>query len=224
MKIVAINGSPNGQQGATGRLLAALVEGARSEGAEVRIFVLAKLAVKPCTSCRACQQTGTCPIEDDYHEIKAAMIAADGIVFGSPNYISSVSAQLKAVLDRSFSMIHCQALYDKYGAAVVASGGPAYQQPMEYLTQIVGRCGCWKVGGVGTGGGVIDDPEEAPAVLAEARELGAALARAIKEKQHFADQAEELEQGFEMMRWLVEQRKEHWPYEYQYWQTHWPQN
>jgi len=24
-----------------------------------------------------------------------------------------------------------------------------------------------------------------------------------------------------MMRWLVEENKDKWPYEYEYWQTHW---
>jgi hypothetical protein len=28
-------------------------------------------------------------------------------------------------------------------------------------------------------------------------------------------------QCFEMMRWLVEENKERWPYEYEYWQRHW---
>lgn len=221
MNIVAINGSPNGPQGCTGRVLAALGEGAREAGAEVAIFELGKLTVKPCTSCRTCQQIGTCPIEDDYGRIKSAMIEADGIVLASPNYISGVSAQLKALLDRSFSMFHCQTLHGKYGACIVTSGGPMYQEPQDYMMRALGRTGCWKVGSVGTGGGALDDPGQAGEVLKEARDLGGALATAIKTKTRFPDQEEELEQSFEIMRWLVASQQDKWPYEYEYWQTHW---
>ena len=76
MNIVAVNGSPTGAQGSTGRLLAALIEGACEAGAAVTLFELGQLTVKPCTSCRTCQQTGSCVIDDDYPRIKAAMIAA----------------------------------------------------------------------------------------------------------------------------------------------------
>jgi multimeric flavodoxin WrbA len=221
MNIVAVNGSPTGAQGSTGRLLAALAEGAHEAGLEVTLFELGRLTVKPCTSCRTCQQTGSCVIHDDYPQIQAAMIAADGIVLASPNYISNVSAQMKALLDRSFSMFHCQTLHGKYGAVVVTSGGPAYQKPEEYLMHVIGSSGCWKVGSVGTGGGLIDDPDQAVGVLKEARDLGSRLAGAIKTRQLFPEQEEELDQAFEIMRWLVEQQKDKWPYEYQYWQTHW---
>jgi multimeric flavodoxin WrbA len=221
MNIVAINGSPTGSKGSTGRLLTALIEGAHGAGAEVTLFELGWLTVKPCTSCRTCQRIGTCVIEDDYQRIKAAMIAADGIVLASPNYISSVSAQMKALLDRCFSMFHCQALHGKYGAVVIASGSPMYQTPQEYLMNVVGSFGCWNAGSVATGGGLLDDLEQAPDILKEASDLGNRLAEAIKSMQRFPEQAEALEQSFEIMRWLVEEHKDIWPYEYEYWQKHW---
>lgn len=221
MNIVAINGSPTNEQGSTGRLLAALMEGAREAGATVKLFELGKLTVKPCTSCRTCQRIGTCVIQDDYPRIKDAMIAADGIVFASPNYISHVSAQMKALFDRSFSMMHCQMLHKKYGACEVASGGPLYQPVEEYLLHVTGNSGCWKVGCAATGGGMLDDAGEAPEVLREARDLGRRLAEAIKTQQRFPEQEEERQTCFELMRWLVEENRDKWPYEYEYWQTHW---
>lgn len=221
MNIVAINGSPNNSQGCTGRLLAALADGARAEGASVTLFELGSLTVKPCTSCRTCQKTGTCVIQDDFPRIKAAMIEADGIVFGSPNYISSVSAQLKALLDRCFSMLHCQVLYGKYAATVVASGGPMCQMTEDYLAHVIGICGCWHAGSVVTGGGALDDPDLAPDILKEGRDLGAKLAAAIKAKKIFPEQQDRLEQNFETMHWLVSEHKDIWPYEFEFWQKHW---
>ena len=53
------------------------------------------------------------------------------------------------------------------------------------------------------------------------RAILARLAEAIKTGQRFPEQEEEREQCFEMMRWLVEENKDAWPYEYEYWQTHW---
>jgi len=68
---------------------------------------------------------------------------------------------------------------------------------------------------------VLDDPDLAPDALKEGRELGSRLAEAIKTKQPFPEQQESREQAFEIMRWLVEEHKDIWPYEFEYWQTHW---
>ena len=64
-------------------------------------------------------------------------------------------------------------------------------------------------------------PGLAPDVLKEAHDLGGRLADAIKNKQRFPEQEEEREQHFEIMRWLVTEHKDKWPYEHEYWQTHW---
>jgi len=149
------------------------------------------------------------------------MIESDGIVLASPNYIYNVSAQLKALLDRCFSMIHCQTLHGKYGACVLASGGPLYQNVEDYLLNIIGTMGCWKTGSIVVAGGQLDDPDTAPGALQEARVLGSRLAKAIAVRERFPEQEEERDQCFEMMRWLVESQKDQWPCEYQYWQTHW---
>lgn len=221
MKIIGINASPNGSSGNTGQVLTALLDGAREAGADVQVFLLGELTVKPCRSCRVCQRIGTCAIEDDYPKIKAALLEADGMVLATPNYIYNVSAQLKALLDRSFSMFHCQMLAGKYGAAVLTSGGPLYQQVEEYLMHVIGNSGCWKVGSITAMEVQLRDPEEKAQALKEAASLGRRLAAAISNRMRFPDQEAEREQCFEMMRWLVAQEKDSWPYEYEYWQEHW---
>lgn len=221
MRIVAINGSPTGAKGSTGRALAALIEGAREAGAQATVFELGALTVKPCTGCHACQKNGRCVIMDDCSTIQHAMLETDGLVLATPNYIYNVSAQIKALLDRSFSMYHCQALHGKYGACIVASGGPLYQQVEEYMLHVTGSLGCWKVGSFVVAGGQLDDPDIAPMALQEARELGRRLSDAIASRKPFPEQEDERDQCFELMRWLVESQKDQWPYEYQFWQTHW---
>ncbi len=222
MKIVAINGSGTGVSGVTGQTLENVVDGAREAGAEVETFVLAKLNVNPCRGCRTCQRKGHCVIDDDYPAIQAAMIAADGFLLASPNYISNVSGQVKCLLDRSFSrMFHCQGMHNKYGAVVVASGGPLFEPVEQYLLRVTGNMGCWKVGSLVAAEGQLEDPKERTGVFEEAKALGRTLVEAIKTEQTFPEQEEDREMTFEMMRWLVESNKEKWPHEYEYWQTHW---
>jgi len=221
MKIVAVNGSPTGSKGITGRTLAALIEGARAEGAVVQLFELGSGTVKPCISCHTCQREGRCVIEDGYQAIRQAMIESDGLVLASPNYIYNVSAQMKALLDRCFSMYHCQMMHGKYGACVIASGGPRYDLVENYLMNTLGNIGCWTVGSIIAGGIQFEDPEQTRTVLQEARELGSRLARAIASHAAFAEQLDARHDNFEVMRWLVESQQALWPYEYQYWQEHW---
>ena len=222
MKIVVINGSGTGTTGATGQTLVGVVDGARAAGAEVETFLLTNLTINPCTGCQTCQKTGQCIFDDDYQKVREAMFEADGFVLASPNYVCSVSAQVKAVLDRSFSvLIHCQAMRGKYGAVVLVSGGPQYEQVEEYMQQVIGLLGCWNVGSLVAASDQMDFPDERAKVLSRADDLGRRLAEAIKTRQRFPEQEEQLKMMFEMMHWLIGSKKDIWNYEYEYWQKHW---
>jgi multimeric flavodoxin WrbA len=219
MKIVAINGSGTGAKGATGQTLEGVVEGVRESGAEVELFLLNELKITPCTGCGTCKRMGQCVFKDDYPKIKDAMLGADGVVFSSPNYISNVSSQIKSLLDRSFCFLfHCQAMKGKYGAVVIASGGPQYQTVEDYLMHVTGSMGCWKVGSIVASDAQMKDSDERKSVLDEARILGRSLVTAIKTKKCFPDQEEEIEMTFEVMRWMIENTKDEAPFEYEYWQ------
>jgi hypothetical protein len=50
-----------------------------------------------------------------------------------------------------------------------------------------------------------------------ARELGHALVAAIKEGTHFPEQSRIIEERQKYFGRLIALRKDHWPYEYQYW-------
>jgi multimeric flavodoxin WrbA len=150
------------------------------------------------------------------------MMQADGLVLASPNYIFNVSASIKALLDRSFSFLfHCQALFGKYGAAVVASAGPMYQPVEEYLSHVIGTLGCWKVGSLAVASDQMNIPDERTKVLENATELGRSLVEAVKARRQFPEQEEQRTMAFEMMRWLVQSQKDRSPYEYDYWQRRW---
>ena len=99
MKIVGIAGSPR-RGGNTDLLLAELLKGAASRGAEVKTIILNNLKITPCQHSDACWQKGQCRIEDDMQMVYRELESADGIVLASPIQFTGVSAQMKAMIDR----------------------------------------------------------------------------------------------------------------------------
>ena len=218
MNILAIMGSPHGMKGNTGRLLEEVLAGVQQAGGEVELISLAESKVLPCVSCYACHKTGACVIRDDFEEISAKLHACDGFIFASPNYIHSVTAQLKALFDRSACIIHCVALEGKYGAVVETSGGGEDADVIKYMVHVVNILGAQSVGGIGSPvAGCRTFPDEEK-LFALARELGSELCRSIREKRHFSEQDAFLNAFRVRMKKLVAFQQKEWTYEYEYWQ------
>src|SRR5208282_3137027 len=188
MKILAIMGSPHGMKGNTGRLLEEVLEGVKQGGGEVELVSLSESKVFPCVSCYVCHKTGKCTLKDDFEEIKTKLLACDGFIFASPNYIHNVTAQLKAFFDRCTCIIHCVALEGKYGAVVETSGGGDDADVLRYMEHVVNILGGQSVGGIGSpmsGCRVFPAMES---LFAKAQELGKELCQSIQEKKHFPEQ------------------------------------
>lgn len=217
MKIVAILGSPHGTKGATGAVLAELIRSAGSAGAEVDLFDLKDHPIGPCAACDVCHKTGRCPRKDDFEKIKSAMLAADGVVLASPNYITSVTAQMKALFDRCCGPLHCQSMIGKYAAAVETSGGPEGGQVQQYMLHFLRSLGCWTVGSAGATAAALANPASRAAALAPAAKLGEMLVDAIRQKRTYPEQAGERKAFFERMKAVVMHRKDDWPYEREHW-------
>jgi multimeric flavodoxin WrbA len=81
------------------------MRGAASRGAEVKTIVLNNLDITPCQHCDACLEKGECRIKDDMQKIYRELEAADRVVLASPIQFMTVTAQMKAMIDR------CQALW-----------------------------------------------------------------------------------------------------------------
>jgi multimeric flavodoxin WrbA len=217
MKLVAIIGSPRGMDGATGPVLQAVLD---ATGAEVELFNLARLEVAPCVACDACHKVGRCAIRDDYQAILAAMTEADAIVLASPNYIMSVTAQMKALFDRCCGPIHRMALAGKCGAAVVTSGSEDSAEVETYMQRYLGAMGAWTVGSVGASGMELHNPATRADVLERAAELGRRLAAAVQAGQPIAEQEPALAAFRARMQGLVRMQKDTWRYEYEWWLAH----
>jgi multimeric flavodoxin WrbA len=104
MKVLGIGGSPR-HGGNTDTLLTRFMEGAASQGAEVKTLAACRLKINGCLHCDACYNGGNCTVKDDMQMVFREMESADGIVLASPLHFMTVTAQMKALIDR------CQALW-----------------------------------------------------------------------------------------------------------------
>lgn len=68
------------------------------------IVLLNDMNISPCISCDGCKKKGVCVKNDDMQKIYPLMEKADAIIICSPVYIGSVSAQVKAMIDRTVSL------------------------------------------------------------------------------------------------------------------------
>jgi multimeric flavodoxin WrbA len=215
MLIIGVNSSPRGEASRTRSLVRAVLDGAASEGAETEYRDLCSLRIEYCTGCASCYATGDCILEDDFFELFARLREADGIVFGSPVYIRSVTAQLKTFYDRCADAIHCQMFTGKYGCAVTTSGGGGDEEVIAYMNRVFNMLGGIAIGGKGVALG--QDLEALFPAEAQAGRLGAELALAIREKKFYPEQEAIVAETREHMKNLVTANKDRWWHEYHYW-------
>jgi multimeric flavodoxin WrbA len=119
MKVLGIVGSPR-KDGNTEIMVEEVLATARQEGAETDIFLVVGKNIAGCDGCHSCARTGKCKIKDDMTLLYKKMDWADAIVFGSPVYFNYVTAQAKAVIDRTFCYLHSHKLAGKVAAPVLA--------------------------------------------------------------------------------------------------------
>ncbi|MBI4877918.1 MAG: flavodoxin family protein [Acidobacteria bacterium] len=124
MKVVAFNGSPR-PDGNTSILIGHVFSELRKEGIETELVQLGGLALRGCSACLECavHKDGRCTLPDDgMNGFIQKMLAADGILIGSPTYFTDVTAETKALIDRAgyVTRQNGNLLRRKVGAAVVA--------------------------------------------------------------------------------------------------------
>jgi multimeric flavodoxin WrbA len=183
-RIVVLLGSPR-RKGHSTRLAKAIAAGAAAKGAEVTSFYLHGLKIAPCSACEGCHRPGAkgCVIRDDMDAIYAAARRADAIVFASPIYWFTVSAQLKLAIDRFYSLIgpRGHAFAGKRIALAFSYGGDdpydsgcvnairTFQDAFRFIGAPIAGLVYGQAGAAG-------DTAKGRALLREARELGGRLA------------------------------------------------
>lgn len=137
MKILVLNGSPH-LNGATSDMVTAFASGARDRGHEVVCINVAHKSIRGCMACEYCRtHEGTCVQKDDMQAIYPEILSADMVVFASPIYYFTLSAQLQAVIHRTYA-IDIPKNVQKV-ALILSSGSPYVYGPAitEYYQSIV---------------------------------------------------------------------------------------
>lgn len=106
MKILAIIASPH-KNGNTDTLVSKILKGAASAGATINLSTnkadkvyLDDLRLIPCKACFKCRNTGKCVLKDKLEFVIRKIENSDLIIFGSPVYCETVTAQAKILIDR----------------------------------------------------------------------------------------------------------------------------
>jgi multimeric flavodoxin WrbA len=161
MKVVGIAGSLRPQSNTLYYVRTALgvIEG---EGIETELISLLGKEIKPCTGCYDCTEQGRCTIEgDDFDEILAKMREAEGLILGSPVYLSSVVPQMMALLDRATFVAYWNRkfLTGKVGGPITVARRAGHNMAFSQLLLwffinglIVPGSTYWNVGTAGAGG------------------------------------------------------------------------
>lgn len=93
---------------------------AQESGAQIELISVRDKNIAPCDGCNSCRRTGVCRLQDDMQAIYEQLETADAIIFGSPVYFGSVSAQAKAIMDRTFLFLPDMNLKGKVAAPILA--------------------------------------------------------------------------------------------------------
>lgn len=214
MKILGICGSPRGSKSTTLRLVQAVLDGAKASGAEIELVDICKHDIEFCNACQVCFKKGRCVHEDDFAKLYEKILAADGLVWGSPNYFHTVTAQMKIAIDRMADAIHCQLFTGKYCCSV-ATGGRNWDLVTAYLDGLMGDFGAFVAGS--TGAAMIQGPKAMEDAVKKAFALGKILAEDITARRDYPEQKKKLALSRAYFQNLVKMNRENWTHEYEHW-------
>ncbi len=125
MKVIAFNGSAR-KDSNTAIMLKIVLEELNKQGIDTELYQLAGKQIHGCIACYKCMENKDqrCSVKKDVaNECIEKMLAADGIILGSPTYFADVTTEMKALIDRAglVSRANGDMLKRKIGAAVVVA-------------------------------------------------------------------------------------------------------
>lgn len=123
MKVLIVSSSPR-EGGNSEVLCERFAKGASEAGHEVEKVMLRDKIIVPCNACYACMETHICAIKDDMEEVFSKLLKADVILLASPVYFYSVSAQMKAMIDRC--LVNHNSLVGKKFYFIVTAADPQH--------------------------------------------------------------------------------------------------
>jgi len=180
MKVLGIVCSPR-LHGNTEILVQEALAKAREAGAEVKLLILARKTIAPCDGCLSCHKTKECRIKDDMQDIYPELLAADGIIFGTPVYFWTVSAQAKILMDRTYVLyIAGRKLKNKAAGVVAAADRRGSTSALAVFGGFINIHRMIMVGGATGFGGDKGQIRQDEKGMAEASGLGRAIVSSIQ--------------------------------------------
>ena len=187
MKVIAFNGSPR-KDGNTTILTNYVLRELEKEGIETELIQLAGKKIHGCIACYKCMENKDrrCSVKNDgLNECLEKMIPADGIILASPTYFADVTAEMKALIDRSgfVARANDHMFKRKVGAAVITARRAGSIHAFDSINHfflisqmIIPGSSYWNLG-FGNAKGEVEKDEEAIQVM---KDLGKNMAWLLK--------------------------------------------
>jgi multimeric flavodoxin WrbA len=214
MKVIGISASPRAQNSFTRKLVERALDGAKEAGAEVELIDITKKKINYCKACDNCYKLGHCSQKDDFNEVFGQVIAADGIVLGSPVYFNSVSAQMKTLIDRTGDCRHCMLMEGKYGMSVATTASSGAERTVGYMNEYLINSGAFVVGGAWTAMPYL--PKNMETASKKAFDMGKDLVDAISTRLQYPEQASAQKAFIDNFKLVVKANKGYWKAEYEH--------
>lgn len=120
--ILGISGSP--RKGSTYHVLTLTLGMLEERGFEVELFSAHSNRIEFCKHCDFCRKARRCMHDDDVTKLYNMLERADGVIMATPVHNSGISAQLKAVMERTRALLfrNPEALAGKPGMGIAVGG------------------------------------------------------------------------------------------------------
>lgn len=188
MKVLGIVCSPR-KGGNTEIMMEVALAGARSSGAETELWTTAGKDLKPCDACGTCRKRDSeCHIKDDMQGLYPKVLATDGLIFGSPSYFMSVTAQAKIVIDRMYSLYNQYVLPGKVAGIISVAGSSGHDGIRTLFMNFIQSCHMFPadtIYGFASEKGEVRKDDYA---IKSSEELGKQLVSLIKQQLHWPEE------------------------------------
>ena len=128
MKIIAVVGSPR-SNGNTSYLADKTLREIEEHGVETEKIMLGEYRVGPCLGHKDCSSFKECAQKDDAGWILEKFRQADAFILASPVYYYTITAQMKAFIDRNYFLYtHEIPLKARYAGTIAVAGGAGLER------------------------------------------------------------------------------------------------
>ena len=179
MRVVAIGGSPR-LRGNTNCLIDQALDELASRGVETEKIVLNEYKFGFCQAHNNCASFSECQQKDDACWILEKYSQADGVIIASPVYFGSISAQIKAFVDRSFYLaMHGKRAQAKCVGLIAVAGRGGAEETLKELIKFVRILNSQVFTIAGYSGTPDADPKSQVELTKQARDMGWQMAEIL---------------------------------------------